>query len=991
MSFLVLIMVFLTGVTGLIYQVTWQKYLAIYLGSHALSTSLTLTCFFLFLSLGYQVVGRYGHRFNQNKIISYALIEALVGTYAVISPILFQFMYNNWPLYASDSALHFFWSFLFALGMMGVPTFLMGGTIPLLTQGLSSELKDGHKVHAWVYGVNTFGAFCGTLLAGFYLIESFGLAQTLNLTGIINCFVAIFLFVYCKYTPKTFAGFIPSKTFQASSTHYPLLLLAFLSGALSFALESLVIRMAGISIGSSTYTYSIVVSAFIVSIAIGSVLAAKAEDHNGKKWLLGSQLGIVFSLVLLILTVPHWPNFFLLLRMNFSISWNSFWFFWGITLFCLFAILSIPVILMGMTLPLTFQQLKNSGRFLNHSAGQMYAINALGASFGAIGVGYLAFLVFDARVVFYIVVILAALSSTLVITLFFPNKKVFAATPLLVPVIGLIASPIWSDYSFIPSRSFNVRSIPRTPEGYQKFLQSLEAQTDKEILYSDYGPNTYTVVTQDPSGNRSVFVNAKPDANTGGDRFTRTMTALTPLTISRENKNIFIIGLGAGMSTGIAATWPGTKTVRVSEIASGVIDSLPFFEKWNFDLDKNMSKVEIVNDDAYKVLKSDPQTYDLIFSEPSNTWVAGVEKIYTKEFLKIAATKLRPHGIYSQWFPLFSMTQDSFLSILANFKSAFKYVTLWSAGGGTAMTIVASHEPLEIDLEKIKRFSEEKKDIYKSVKKNNALEVLYHQIWPDQAITELATLAKFEHSLYHPTLAFQSGKAHYASMHVNLEKLARKYFPDRVLVKDNEENKKFYSEGGQDLLWQKIPNELSEEFYNEGIKFFNDPAPFIAGKLTLARTRIYGKNFKKFEEKIQESVKANKLKMAQYLYLLDESSKAKPETLENDKTLLHEELFSRYIYLLTMRENPNEKNYLKLIPDECKATKKDSKEEDKPDQKQIRCLKSKIAILQFLDPKRVTEYKKWDKSLVRKTEAVKTAIDSRMNEVANARLNSTVQ
>ena len=62
MAFLVLVIVFISGFTGLIYQVVWQKYLSIYLGSHALSTSLTLSCFFLFLALGYQIMGRYGHK-----------------------------------------------------------------------------------------------------------------------------------------------------------------------------------------------------------------------------------------------------------------------------------------------------------------------------------------------------------------------------------------------------------------------------------------------------------------------------------------------------------------------------------------------------------------------------------------------------------------------------------------------------------------------------------------------------------------------------------------------------------------------------------------------------------------------------------------------------------------------------------------------------------------------------------------------------------------
>ena len=135
----VYLIVFLSGFTGLVYQITWQKYLSIYLGSHSLSAVLTLICFFLFLSLGYSLLGKKGHLLGRNRLMTYGYIEAFIGLFAILSPKLFLYLYRVWPHYPSDSFAHIFSSFGFAFVLMAFPTFLMGGTIPILTQALSAH------------------------------------------------------------------------------------------------------------------------------------------------------------------------------------------------------------------------------------------------------------------------------------------------------------------------------------------------------------------------------------------------------------------------------------------------------------------------------------------------------------------------------------------------------------------------------------------------------------------------------------------------------------------------------------------------------------------------------------------------------------------------------------------------------------------------------------------------------------------------------------
>lgn len=917
MASLVLLMVFLSGLTGLMYQVTWQKYLSIYLGSHALSTALTLSGFFLFMALGYSIIGKWGHRLGKNKILTYAYIEALIGGYAIVSPQLFTVLYEVWPSYPSDTLMHFVSSLSFSALLMGFPTFLMGGTIPLLTQGLSERLQDSHRTHAFIYGTNTLGAVIGSLLSGFYFLQAFGLEQSLNITGVVNCLICVFLIVYCKVTGLKFEGYTPEQNAvnEKNSVQYRLLTISFLSGFLSFGLESLSIRMAGISMGSSNYTYTVIVTSFIISIALGSFLASLVTEKNCTRWLVFSQVGLVLSLAGLHWLIPHWPNIFMRLRLLFASSDLNFTVYWVSVLILYFLFLVIPVALMGMTLPLLFQQLKSRGRFLTQTAGQMYALNSLGATLGAIVLGYLIFFVLNGHQVFGILIMISAACCYLLLDLFKPNAQWYLrASPLGLGLAFVLILPGWSDYSFVPSRFFTITKTI-TQSDYDRMIETMDPKYPyvEKILFSDFGVNTYTVVTEDFRGHRTLYVNGKPDASTEGDRETRTLTALIPLTLSEKNKDIFIVGLGTGMSAGIAAAFDGTESIKVSEIASGVIDSLPYFSKWNFGLEENMDKIKIVHDDAYKVLKNEEQTYDLIFSEPSNTWVSGVEKIYTREFLQSVSSKLRPHGMYAQWFPMFAMTEKSMLSILSNFKASFKHVTLWSATG-LATIILASHEPLKVDLDRLKEKGLKMKEIYKSINHETAEEILYHQIWSDPAITDLANAATIEHSLYHPTLAYQSGIAFFTNEMINFEKIARETFsvPLLKLRKKRDLSGLYTSEAEDVLLWEKVKHQLPLSFFENGIRYTLNVHKIVSSKISLALAELFPEQ----DEKDWQFLKRSKeIRVLQNKYITGVTKEVPPNLAK--ESFLPNELYRRYLEMSVMRTQADFNRILSMIPDSC--------------------------------------------------------------------------
>src|SRR5262247_2427228 len=95
---LVLVLTLCTGFTGLAYEVTWQKYLAILLGAHSEATAAVLGLFLGGLSLGYWVFGAVTRRLVQRGrararpaplLLVYGAVEAGIGAWCLAFPWLF--------------------------------------------------------------------------------------------------------------------------------------------------------------------------------------------------------------------------------------------------------------------------------------------------------------------------------------------------------------------------------------------------------------------------------------------------------------------------------------------------------------------------------------------------------------------------------------------------------------------------------------------------------------------------------------------------------------------------------------------------------------------------------------------------------------------------------------------------------------------------------------------------------------------------------------
>ena len=52
------------------------------------------------------------------------------------------------------------------------------------------------------------------------------------------------------------------------------------------------------------------------------------------------------------------------------------------------------------------------------------------------------------------------------------------------------------------------------------------------------------------------------------------------------------------------------------------------------------------------------QSYDLIFSEPSNPYRAGIASLFTTEFYQTARARLNPNGLFLQWVQAYELNDE---------------------------------------------------------------------------------------------------------------------------------------------------------------------------------------------------------------------------------------------------------------------------------------------------------------------------------------------
>jgi len=726
---------FLSGATGLIYEVLWARMLGLVFGATTLAVSTVLAAFMGGLALGSALAGLTGTRVKR-PVRAYGLLEIGIALYALAVPLLFSLVDNLYALIWQQFHPGFFvfslWRFLLSCVMLLVPTTLMGATLPLLSAALVRSVGQTSTSVTKLYTRNLAGAICDTLVAGFLLLPTFGVRATIYTAAMINIIIGLVTILADRRTETVSSAATdepraPSKEeaefgidesppnshvmHEPTSDHAGTavdakfwLLCAFVSGFVTISAQVAWTRMLAMIIGSSTYAFSIVVALFLLGLSSGAfVIARKGLAGKLRAAVLKIELAIALSLFLSLVVVNLIPGLLIATGLRLHIgSWGGL-----LTLQIISAALLIllPAFLMGMIMPFVLVWAGTNTKSQSvRLVGRTYAVNTIGAIVGAFVAGFVFIPRFGTRFT-----ILFAAALCLIVGWFAYQPKVevqdrdlhraVAAGLTLVLIIALfLAAPNMHKGNFsIGAYDSLVRVLAKSRGGVGEGSVQQGGPEIHELLMYEEGP-TATVSVRKDWDITSMAINGRTNASDREDMPTQVMLGQMPLLLAPNLKKALVVGYATGVTAGAMLQSP-IESLECVELEPATINGSRFFEHVNnHPLDD--PRLHLIIEDARTYLRVTPTRYDIIVSEPSHPWVPGVANLFTREFFQLGHDRLNDDGIFVQWLQIYQLSTDSLRSVLATFHKTFPHVLVFRVEGawkGKDLLLVGSKSSLTLD------------------------------------------------------------------------------------------------------------------------------------------------------------------------------------------------------------------------------------------------------------------------------------------------------
>ena len=700
---------FLSGATGLVYELLWVRVLYQTFGSTLQSVTTVVAAYMGGLGLGAWLLGRRADA-DPRPAALYGKLEIAIGVFGAISPFALALVHRLYIGLASALHLSGGTSVALRFGLAAlvllVPTTLMGGTLPVLTRAFTGADRNAlQRSVGLLYGLNTLGAVLGTALAGLFLIEHVGIRVSLWATAAVNVALGAGALSLARplsaHSPAVSTS-PPEATPTATGSLRSVALVLLAATAFASLLDEIAwTRVLVMIVGGSTYAFTLVLLVFLLGIGIGSRIVARgrlppvrtaayAALAQAITAVGSSVLFIVFGAlpryIIAIFQVPTLGATERLLAMGLAVG--------GVVL--------VPAIGMGMTFPLLTELVAPLGAAGGADVGRAYALNTLGSIVGAVLTGFVLVVTLGTDVTLRlgvgVNVVAALLLAWLAARGVAEGSVEHHALRFRVLAAGGLAT--LALVSALPAPRWSTRLIDLGPSIYARGPMDARAVTEflahrgsRQLMYAE-GWNATVSVWESITG-RALKVNGKADASDYGDMDTQIVAGLAPVAAHPDARTAFVVGYGSGVTARVLSDVPGMRRVRVVEIEPAVLEAGRYFLHVN-DNALARSNVSVVVDDARSALQLDSTRYDVIVSEPSNPWLAGVATLYTPEFFRVARSRLTDDGVFCQWVQLYQLPLPVVTGIVQNVRAVFPHVHLWFGAPGDVM-VLGSARPLRYD------------------------------------------------------------------------------------------------------------------------------------------------------------------------------------------------------------------------------------------------------------------------------------------------------
>ena len=671
----------LSGLTALVYQTLWVKQMGRVVGVEVHAVTIALSAFFAGLALGWALLGRLADR-SARPVRVYAYLEAGVAVLGVLSTLALARAAG--PFVAlQEIAGPVAWGLPFVL--VGVPSFLMGGTLPALLRALRPDEAGVAPAAGFLYAANTTGAVAGTLATPFLLVPAFGISGTAVFAGTVSLLVA-----GAALALERRAGTSPPATVEERVARSPdarlVIALYALAGGVALGYEVVWSELLVQFLSTRSYAFAVMLGTYLIGLALGSYLFTRLFRPRHDPWqvfgLLLAAAGT--SAILIVATLGPWlPDA------------QTFAGMWALRLsgqetievvarfvVASAAILLVPTMFLGAAFPAATRIGAGAER-VGGDVGLVAALNTAGGIAGTLLTGFV--------LVPWIGLIgslglLAVGGAVLGAVAIMKSTRPHAATVAVafVLVAGLAA---WL-----------------TPRDHLGRLLANE-RGGELVFYEEDAGGTVAVLEQQATGRfagafRRLYIQG---VSNSGDalpslRYMRLQALLPLLVHPGEPRSALVLGFGTGITSGALLLDPELESRVVAELLPGVVEAGAYFSG-NFEASQDPRLDIRIGDGRHELLRR-RQQYDLITLEPPPPSAAGVANLYSRDFYELCRERLAPGGLMAQWWPLPTQNEEDSRSLVRAFLDAFPHASAWSTELHEVL-LIGSVEPLDLDGQRV--------------------------------------------------------------------------------------------------------------------------------------------------------------------------------------------------------------------------------------------------------------------------------------------------
>ncbi|MBN2662502.1 MAG: fused MFS/spermidine synthase, partial [Bacteroidales bacterium] len=657
---LALLITFLSGFSFLIYEISWNRFLSLKLGTTVVASTIVLMAFMAGFGFGANFIGKKAN--NKTKLGK--IISFILGGIGILSIFNYLIIDNLSSLYSNlfhNITIVDIFLFISTFLLLFIPAFLMGGIIPVVNKIISTNNSNVSKNIGHIYATETIGSAMGGLLAGFILIGNIGQKQTIIFAATINILLAIFLLL-----SKSFNNIIFSESYKISSktnsisenSGFIALITTFFIGFSILSLQILWIRIFKTYFTNTSYTFSLITSFVILGLSAGSWIYKQKEHKikNYDKIILKIILLLIFVSLVGLLILLDLPD--LLLQPFKQSTDNQFIRLIILPLFASILIVFPPSVISGFAFPVVCNMYSNGAKNISKNIGKVMQINTLGSVLGPAITTFIFIPFLGAGKAFLL--ILSILSISAIFILQKNNIKLKLLKPTFVAIAAML-----------------ILFTISTKE--LRFLApSIKLQKKEILVYQETIEGTIIVTNEPNKGifGKSTYVNNSTVIGSNYDAIKAVkMVGHLPFFVGTNCKNVLIIGFGIGVTTSAIAQHSEVEHIDCVELVLGLVQNAHYYSDFNNNV-YNDSRLNIISGDGRHYLQTSSKKYDLISCDPTHP-VLGSGNLYTKDYFSEIYEHLTTDGVMTQYLPLHKLRLEDLLGIIKTFNSVFENSYVW--------------------------------------------------------------------------------------------------------------------------------------------------------------------------------------------------------------------------------------------------------------------------------------------------------------------------